>query len=64
MENLSEDLKNLIYDYVYGNKKSWVKYYKKNVIKEYTEIIEGIILGITFLYDMMPSRIFNQEINI
>ena len=63
MENLSKDLKDLIYDYIYGNKESWMKYYKKNVIKEYNEIIEGITYGIILLCEILPMGTNNEKKN-
>ena len=63
MENLSKDLKDLIYDYIYGNKESWMKYYKKNVIKEYNEIIEGITHGIILLCEILPICINDDKKN-
>lgn len=63
MENLSIDLKNIIYDYIYGNKKAWIKYYKKNVINEFNEIIEGLIYGILLFNEIFPSSFLNQKMN-
>ena len=55
MKHLPKDIKNIIYDYVYGTKKSWEKYFKKSVMAELTDITDKMIGGIMFFSAIIPG---------
>jgi len=63
MKHLPKDVKNIIYDYAYGTKKSWKKYFKKSVMTELTDIIDGLVACVMFFGAIIPGIISEDKMD-